>query len=231
MSGGLAGPYTLTALADLAASCRRTGRHDEAVEISERVLPLRSRVLGWDHPDTLISAGNLVNAYATAGRPGQALKLSEALRPQQESVFGPHDDSTLAGRHAVALLRVLRGVRPRRESGAGREGRRAGHRGGRPAPGTQAAGAGRGTGRRPPPRGGRPGRAAGMRRCARCRRRCVVASARTRRPVAGQRHVGRQATRWMVARLPTVRVPACGRFRSPSRRAGVGRACRRGYFT
>ncbi|MEU8926910.1 tetratricopeptide repeat protein [Kitasatospora sp. NPDC048545] len=102
-------PDTLKALADLAVSCRRTGRHDEAVEIAERVLPLRSRILGRDHPDTLISAGNLVNAYATAGRLGRALKLAEALRPQQERVFGPHDDSTLAGRHAVALLRVLRG--------------------------------------------------------------------------------------------------------------------------
>ncbi|GHF38273.1 tetratricopeptide repeat protein [Kitasatospora xanthocidica] len=102
-------PDTLKALADLSVSCRRTGRHDEAVEIAERVLPLRSRVLGRDHPDTLISAANLVNAYATAGRPGRALKLAEALRPHQERVFGPHDDSTLAGRHAVALLRVLRG--------------------------------------------------------------------------------------------------------------------------
>ncbi|MER7768737.1 tetratricopeptide repeat protein [Kitasatospora sp. NPDC096140] len=102
-------PDTLKALADLSVSCRRTGRHEEAVAIAEHVLPLRSRILGRDHPDTLISAGNLVNAYATAGETERALKLAETLRPHQERVFGPHDDTTLSGRHAVALLRVHRG--------------------------------------------------------------------------------------------------------------------------
>ncbi|WP_404870932.1 tetratricopeptide repeat protein (plasmid) [Kitasatospora griseola] len=102
-------PDTLKALANLAVSCRRTGRYGEAVELSEQVLWSRIRGLGRDHQDTLISAGNLVTAYATAGETDKALALAESLVPQQTRVFGPRDDTTLSGRHAVALLRVHRG--------------------------------------------------------------------------------------------------------------------------
>ncbi|WP_052390681.1 tetratricopeptide repeat protein [Streptomyces sp. NRRL B-24484] len=102
-------PDTLKALANLAVSCRRTGRHEEAVRLSEGVLFDRVRVLGRDHQDTLISAGNLVNAYATAGETAKALGLAEPLVAQLTRVFGPTDDTTLSGRHAVALLRTHRG--------------------------------------------------------------------------------------------------------------------------
>jgi hypothetical protein len=44
------------------------GRVDEAVTLYERTLADRQRILGVDHPDTLISRNNLANAQAQRQR-------------------------------------------------------------------------------------------------------------------------------------------------------------------
>lgn len=46
-------------MADLAANFRRQGRFNEAEELEMQVVATRRRVLGVEHPDTLVSIGNL----------------------------------------------------------------------------------------------------------------------------------------------------------------------------
>ena len=50
----------------LAWALRDMGRYAEARELDEDTLARRRRVLGEDHPDTLISANNLANDLATS---------------------------------------------------------------------------------------------------------------------------------------------------------------------
>lgn len=45
---------------------------DEADELGKRVLDERVKVLGDDHPDTLVSMSNLAIAYNSRGRRGEA---------------------------------------------------------------------------------------------------------------------------------------------------------------
>jgi hypothetical protein len=52
-------PGTLDAAAALAAVSRTLGRYEQARELEEAVLARSRRVLGEDHPDTLVSANNL----------------------------------------------------------------------------------------------------------------------------------------------------------------------------
>ena len=56
------------------------GESDLAVRQHERALALQRRVLGPDHPDTLVSLNNLALAYYEAGRVDEALPLHEEAR-------------------------------------------------------------------------------------------------------------------------------------------------------
>ncbi|MFC9022324.1 tetratricopeptide repeat protein, partial [Streptomyces anthocyanicus] len=55
-------PHTLIDRGNLAISYRDVGRLQEALELHERVLADRERVLGPDHPDTLIARNNVAHA-------------------------------------------------------------------------------------------------------------------------------------------------------------------------
>ncbi|MET9117571.1 tetratricopeptide repeat protein, partial [Streptomyces longwoodensis] len=60
------------------------GRVTEALELRERVLADRERLLGPDHPDTLTSRSNLANSYSDAGRVTEALELRERVLADRE---------------------------------------------------------------------------------------------------------------------------------------------------
>ena len=47
---------------------REAGRLDEAIALHKQNLKDSTRILGPDHPDTLISRNNLADAYRAAGR-------------------------------------------------------------------------------------------------------------------------------------------------------------------
>ncbi|WP_158708544.1 FxSxx-COOH system tetratricopeptide repeat protein [Streptomyces sp. NRRL S-244] len=74
----------------------------------ERVLDIRERVLGSDHPHTLISRNNLAYAYQEAGQPGRAIPLYERTLREFERVLGDEHPDTmmtsnnLAGAHQKA---------------------------------------------------------------------------------------------------------------------------------
>ncbi|VEG29944.1 tetratricopeptide repeat protein [Actinomyces howellii] len=66
---------TLACRNNLASAYRGAGRLDEAIDLSDRTLSERERVLGPDHPDTLVTRNNLAGAYQDAGRLDEAIDL------------------------------------------------------------------------------------------------------------------------------------------------------------
>ncbi|KJZ69702.1 hypothetical protein HIM_10908 [Hirsutella minnesotensis 3608] len=59
---------TLISMANLASTYRHQGRWKEAEELGVRVIEVRKRVLGEEHPETLISMSNLASTYRNQGR-------------------------------------------------------------------------------------------------------------------------------------------------------------------
>ncbi|MGW1396602.1 tetratricopeptide repeat protein, partial [Streptomyces nigra] len=74
------------------------GRIQEALDLGERVLADRQRLLGDDHPDTLTARNNLANFYRDAGRVQEALDLGER-------VLGDDHPDTLDARNNLARAR------------------------------------------------------------------------------------------------------------------------------
>ena len=61
------------------------------------------RILGLDHPDTLLSRNNLAGAYQDADRLTDALPLLETTLATRERVLGPDHPDTLASRNNLAV--------------------------------------------------------------------------------------------------------------------------------
>ncbi len=55
------------------------GRVQEALQLTERVVEVRKRTLGEEHPDTLGSIHNLAISYSEAGERQKALQLMEQV--------------------------------------------------------------------------------------------------------------------------------------------------------
>ena len=64
---------------------------------------MRERVLGPEHPDTLITRANLARWTGEAGDAAGARDQYAALLPVYERVRGPEHPHTLAARHDLAL--------------------------------------------------------------------------------------------------------------------------------
>ena len=74
----------------------------QAIAVGEQLAADRERVLGPNHPDTLISRINLANAYRQAGRTGEAITLLEQALAARERVLGPDHLDTLKSRNNLA---------------------------------------------------------------------------------------------------------------------------------
>jgi tetratricopeptide (TPR) repeat protein len=69
-----------------------------AIELGRQTVADSERVLGPDHPDTLVTRSNLAYAYRAAGRPGDAIPLFERTLADFERVLGAdHRDTLTAG--------------------------------------------------------------------------------------------------------------------------------------
>ncbi|MET7712234.1 tetratricopeptide repeat protein [Streptomyces sp. NPDC005407] len=77
----------------------------EALELDERVLVDRERLLGPDHPDTVSARSNLANSYSDVGRIQEALELSERVLADRERLLGPDHPDTLTARSNLAHVR------------------------------------------------------------------------------------------------------------------------------
>ncbi|MER5535365.1 tetratricopeptide repeat protein [Streptomyces mirabilis] len=69
-----------------------------------RAVAGRVRVLGHDHPDTLVSRNSLGAAYGAAGDQGRAIPLFEGTLADQERVLGDGHPRTLVTRNNLAMV-------------------------------------------------------------------------------------------------------------------------------
>ena len=88
---------------EAAGAYKSVGRFDDAVELYEQVLADRMRVLGPDHPDTLITRNNLAGAYKDVGRFGEAIELYKRVLADQERILAPDHPDTLTARNNLAV--------------------------------------------------------------------------------------------------------------------------------
>ncbi|MFB9681669.1 tetratricopeptide repeat protein [Streptosporangium vulgare] len=80
-----------------------------AIEVLTHVLTDHEKVLGADHPDTLLSRSNLAGAYGSAGRVAEAITMYKATLAEQERVLGADHPDTLASRSNLASTYWLAG--------------------------------------------------------------------------------------------------------------------------
>ncbi len=71
--------YTLSLMNNLALLYESQGRYGEAAPLCKEALQLRKKVLGKEHPDTLISMNNLAELYKSQGRYGEADPLYKGV--------------------------------------------------------------------------------------------------------------------------------------------------------
>ena len=76
-----------------------------AIPLCEQTLADRERVLGGDHPDTLVSRNNLAGAYESAGDLGRAISLYEATLADCERVLSGDHPLTKVVRTNIHILR------------------------------------------------------------------------------------------------------------------------------
>jgi tetratricopeptide (TPR) repeat protein len=74
-----------------------------ALPFYQRALDIRERVLGPDHPDTLISLSNLALGLQTFGDAAAALPLNRRALDARERVFGPDHADTIVSVNNLAL--------------------------------------------------------------------------------------------------------------------------------
>ena len=75
----------------------------QAIVIGERLVAASERVLGPDHPDTLVVRNNLALAYRDAGRTAEAISLDEQVLATRERAQGPDHSDTLISRNNLAI--------------------------------------------------------------------------------------------------------------------------------
>ena len=73
-----------------------------SIQIAEPLLADEERVLGADHPDTLITRHNLASAYRDAGRSAEAITMHEQTLAARERVLGVDHPDTLHTRNNLA---------------------------------------------------------------------------------------------------------------------------------
>jgi tetratricopeptide (TPR) repeat protein len=79
-----------------------TGRLAEAIRLYEQTLADSERVLGREHPNTVVSRNNLASAYETAGDLALALRLHEETLADSERILGREHPNTLVSRSNLA---------------------------------------------------------------------------------------------------------------------------------
>ncbi|MFI9384141.1 tetratricopeptide repeat protein, partial [Kutzneria sp. NPDC052558] len=92
-----------------------TGDVAGAIAELERLLEDRQRVLGADHPDTLVTRGNLASWRAEAGDVAGAIAELERLLEDRQRVLGADHPSTLLTRNNLDYLHR----KPEVDDGAG----------------------------------------------------------------------------------------------------------------
>ncbi|HWE37864.1 MAG TPA: tetratricopeptide repeat protein [Isosphaeraceae bacterium] len=78
------------------------GWPDRALKVFEKASEVQAKILGADHPDTLISRSFLGIALRAVGRTGEAIKLHEAVLARRTATLGADHPDTLISRNNLA---------------------------------------------------------------------------------------------------------------------------------
>jgi hypothetical protein len=85
----------LAAAANLASALVGQGRHGEAATLYREVLSVQQRVMGPDHPGTLMTANNLASALSYQGKHAEAENMHREVLVVKGRVLGLEHPSTL----------------------------------------------------------------------------------------------------------------------------------------
>jgi tetratricopeptide (TPR) repeat protein len=96
-SPGQDSELTLDAMSILAWSYSTSGKEEDAVQLREKVVDNRKRLLGKDHLDTLKAMNALANSYTYLGRNEEVLPLMEEVLERRRRLLGEdHQDTLMA---------------------------------------------------------------------------------------------------------------------------------------
>ena len=88
---------------DFALVYSEAGEIRKALQLLERVVEIRKRTLGEEHPNTLRSMYNLANRYSEAGKTPKALRLNEQVVETEKKTLGEEHPDTLSSLHTLAI--------------------------------------------------------------------------------------------------------------------------------
>jgi tetratricopeptide (TPR) repeat protein len=88
---------------------RALGRLADARELNTQLLAEQSRLLGQDHPHTLMTAGSLAADLRAVGDYRQALEMDEKTYPAWTALYGEDHERTLAAANNLAISLRLTG--------------------------------------------------------------------------------------------------------------------------
>ena len=80
------------------------GKYNEAIPLAEKVLAIRQRILGNDHPDVAVSLDNLAVLYHTQGRYSEAETLYLQSLEMLKHLLGEEHPGVATSLNALALL-------------------------------------------------------------------------------------------------------------------------------
>jgi tetratricopeptide (TPR) repeat protein len=89
------------------------GRYDEAEPLYLRALAAQERVLGKEHPSTLLNVNNLAELYRDQGRYAEAAPLYLRALEARARVLGKEHPDTLLSLNNLAALYEIQGLTPR----------------------------------------------------------------------------------------------------------------------
>ena len=98
-------------MSNLAALLDVEGHYAEAEKLDRERLEIERRVLGPEHPDTLLSMGNLAIAQAHEGHYGEAEKSAQETLDIRRRVLAPEDPDTADTTYTLGCIAALRGRR------------------------------------------------------------------------------------------------------------------------
>ena len=81
-------------MANLACTYSDQGKWNEAEQLEVEVLNMRKKLLGAEHPDTLLSMENLARIYANKGNLKEAEQLEIEVLDMKKKLFAEHISKT-----------------------------------------------------------------------------------------------------------------------------------------
>lgn len=100
---------TILAMHNLGAVLQSSGKWQEALELSERVVALRSERFGPEHPQTLYTRNLLATLLFRMGRADEALALMQDVLEARRRALGTSHPSVWVSTQALGALLVARG--------------------------------------------------------------------------------------------------------------------------